>query len=561
MSYDIENSEKIYKKIKPLLRIKYSKNYIENANEVINKYDSCSSEWKVIDENRSNNRYWHGHVFIGDIIKSYRFTKDNSYLIKGIEIINSWINEFNYKYENEIAYHDETIALRINNWIEFILCSENILDKNSTILLKKCIKETVNLIAKGKFYRENTNHAMFQDITLLIYSEVFKNNSDVNKISKIAHKRLYNYFKNIYTLDGVHKEHTPQYHYIVTRNMYQIYNVFKDDTLTCDYLYNLYLNTLKFSYNILKPDGTFPQIGDNECIKVIDNISLYKLYSDPRYEYSISCGEKGIKPQENIVVFKDAGYAIFRNSWDKKNKALYILFTAAYHGSYHKHSDDLSILIYKDGDVFIDAGCRGYDYYNKYTQYGYSGFAHNSLIVDDSSKLYTKDCKYEKVRIKDYDIEGDVPYVIGVNERYEDVVHERKVQYNKSNELITIIDNIKSINKHNYKMLFNLAKNIEFVVKDKIILLEKDGANIGELRFKCTSEYKINKYFGKDENGLKEDEIIYPVLKRQIINHTKDKCLKGWHFPSKLMQDKNIVLEIECECESFKLETEILLYN
>lgn len=157
------------------------------------------------------------------------------------------------------------------------------------------------------------------------------------------------------------------------------------------------------------------------------------LYESDQYLYVVTKGKKGKAPTEDDKVFPKSGYAIFRNDWSKEEKATYVLFTAAYHVDYHKHSDDLNLYIYSNGEIITEAGPNGYNYKDPFTEYAYSSFAHNTLIVDGKG-LPRTDRQYEKVYLSDYEINKDKVEATGINLRYTGVEHSRTVSYMKDEE-------------------------------------------------------------------------------------------------------------------------------
>lgn len=258
---------------------------------------------------------------------------------------------------------------------------------------------------------------------------------------------------------------------------------------------------------VIKPDGTFPLIGDTFSK---DKPSKELWEDNQNYLYALTSGVSGLAPEGNASVFRNAGYAIFRDDWSNGVNSTYIHFTAAYHTSYHKHSDDLSIWIYAKGhDIVTEAGPYGYQYDLPYTQYAYSSYAHNTLIVNNQG-LPRVDGKFGKTYISEYDLGDKISSVTGVNKRYENVTHIRKLEYNRETNVILVKDRITSNKKNNYKILWNFAPNVEPLPikgeKNQYSLLI-NGEEIMTL--------KIN---SKD------------IVNIQIVKGQKHPCYLGWNF-------------------------------
>lgn len=93
--------------------------------------------------------------------------------------------------------------------------------------------------------------------------------------------------------------------------------------------------------------------------------------------------------------------------------------------------------------MISEAGPNGYNYSDPLTQYAYSSYAHNALIVDGVGLVRT-DGQYDKVFIEDYVIADDYAEVTGINERYEDVTHKRNVSFMKRDQVIQVKDTVIS---------------------------------------------------------------------------------------------------------------------
>jgi hypothetical protein len=355
-------------------------------------------DWKD-NRSRSFERLIHGFTFLGCLTDAYIETQDMRYINKGTELINDWLSQHSYeKDKGKMPYHDETTALRLQYFLRFYIVTRNVISEVDCKRLETRMWETAALLADEHFHATNTNHGMFQDISLLLFSFYFDSKENIvckNNIN-LAVKRLKDYFQDIYTKDGVHKEHSPNYHMLVASNIKRLVSWMEEiNPEISEVFVRLFHQSEEYSTHIIRPDGFFPPMCDTESISV-KNSSYAKLYDSDTYKYAVSSGTAGKPPEENVRIFPEAGYAIFRDDWTKKEKATYVLFSAAYHANYHKHSDDLNLTIYSGGEIITEAGPNGYNYQDPFTKYAYSSFAHNTLIVDGKG-LPRTDGKYDKV--------------------------------------------------------------------------------------------------------------------------------------------------------------------
>jgi len=467
---------------------------------------------------RGFSRLLHAHFFIKNLIEAFKYTNNSLYLSKGYEIIEDWIVKNTFRNAiNPMAWHDETTARRLITWIAFFDEARKILTQEKLAFLFSHIKKHAELLGTDKFYSKNTNHGMFQDQALIVYSDYFSFLEGSKELKLLACSRLKEYFDVIFSKEGVHLEHSPYYHSLIANKLLSYSHYFQDlDDSFGDYLIEKYYRAAAFATYIIKPDGLLPQIGDTQSIK--PGNQLWK--DNPVYQYAKTQGRKGQPPEENDIVFPEAGYAIFRDSWAKKELSTYVMFTAAYHTNYHKHSDDLSLWIYARGsDILVESGPDGYNK-DEFSNYCYSSFAHNVLIVDHKG-LPRTDGKYFATKIVDYLLTPDKPIVTGITERYKGIKHTRVIEYDKLNQIITVSDNISSSDEHTYQLLWHLAPKIEAIIDGKDhITLKKENTCIMNIEVKGDQELSISKVKGQLEpfmlgwyfRKFEEKEPIYTLV-------------------------------------------------
>src|SRR5699024_11172088 len=66
------------------------------------------------------------------------------------------------------------------------------------------------------------NHGMFQDMGLVAYTLFKFEEFPENRIFNKAMDRLVTYFKEVFTSEGIHKEHAPSYHILLIYSLKQI---------------------------------------------------------------------------------------------------------------------------------------------------------------------------------------------------------------------------------------------------------------------------------------------------------------------------------------------------
>lgn len=129
-------------------------------------------------ESRSFLRLLHGFTPLGCLTEAFERTGNVKYLIKGLEFILDWSSTNKYSGNSkEMAFHDETTALRLQYILRFYLVGHPHIQSSDQKKLMEIMEFTCNLLAKESFHSTNTNHGMFQDIALLQYS-YYKNDEE-----------------------------------------------------------------------------------------------------------------------------------------------------------------------------------------------------------------------------------------------------------------------------------------------------------------------------------------------------------------------------------------------
>lgn len=450
-------------------------------------------------QQRSFKRQLHGLFFLNDLAEAYLLTGDPAYVDKGYEIIETWKNDNPIDNPSDpMAWHDEGSAKRLLALINFFDAGSDVLSEDNKKMLFVLMEQHAELLASDSFYSKNTNHGMFQDEGLIAFSKYFYKIKELDEYYQLAVERLNDYYNYVLSDEYVHLEHSPSYHQVVGGSIKAHAEIFKGfgDNEGAENLYQIYDNMADYGTYVIKPDGQWPRIGDT-YEQDIPSSTMWT--GNEKYRYTYTSGSEGSSPNELNKVYPDAGYAIFRDRWTNSNQGTYIFFTAAYHTSYHKHSDDLSLWIYKDQDIITEAGPYSYAMQDPITIYAYSSFAHNTLIVDDTG-LPRVDEMYEKTFMEDFDLSNPIkPSATGVNNRYEGVSHKRNVVYDKEKQNVQVNDTITSDEDHNFKLLWHVAPGITPVIDNGIVKLMKNEENIAEMNIIGDVDFDIRQVYGDED--------------------------------------------------------------
>ena len=290
------------------------------------------SNWEI---NPFNNRTWQWKLnylsYLSYLIAYFSIYKNENSLNIGRDSIIAWCDNWLHtvpKAKFEFAWHDHGTALRAEQLLLFIAY----VNKNATSWLKHnneffyyiidVLSLHATVLASEDFYSKHTNHGLEQNRVLLLLSTVLKNkNSQIWK--EIALNRIYDEFIYSFTKEGVHKEGSPGYHYFVLNIFIDLFKYYKLYFIEFkDKFFTIFNRALEFLTYIIRPDGKFPILGDTECLSLNKK---YENYFFPEYileyfKYSLKKGYYGKKPSLRYKIYKNSGYAIFRNDWFDHNE-------------------------------------------------------------------------------------------------------------------------------------------------------------------------------------------------------------------------------------------------
>lgn len=476
----------------------YNKNYMESANNIVNNsiptindnnsFISYYGDFnKYLKESRSTQRRIYGFFFLNDLINAYKETGDTKYFTVGMDMIKRFESEIELDDKKDtMIWHDETVARRLDNYLNFYVNFNLYMNYNEKTIMRNSMYKIAKLISDTSFWSGSNNHGMFQDIACMKYARFFGYNEMYTK----SFNRAAKYLLSSYDEEGVHRENSPEYQFVILKEMRNILNMTKNkDTELYNRLKDRYNKTLNFSKAILLPDGNIPNIGDSKTMK-IDLDDYYSGYNRSYYGDELE-----------RYTFSNSGYDIV------KNASSYMLLRGGYLDDYHHQNDDLTLWIYKNGNIFTESGAYGYEYTNPYANYSKDFEAHNTLIVDGFNSVSGKE-----VHIKS---PSDSNIMHGYTKRIEGVEFNRNVEYNNDFTKIIIDDNITSTNNisHNYELLFHLDPSITPVKNGREIELYRSGEKIGTFVTDEETEIKDDVYFPDYSRGIMKTKTIRVIFK------------------------------------------------
>lgn len=489
---------------------------------------------------RSRLRWLHGLVFMGDWIRAWpSLINDERHQLEesAIELVNSWSRMFTaWPSDHPMAYHDETTALRLRSLMAVHLSPMGNSLKNAVAEL---ILETVSVLTRSDFHAGLNNHGMFQDGALLTYGGMLiLDGKSAGRESEDAWKRIVKYAQASFGPDGVHLEHSPSYHLLVSRKIQQYSELARvmelADSESATHVLNL---AARFAAHATTPRSRYVPLGDTSPETV--SSSMVSTFNSPEFAWAVT--QKEGKPSaERAAVFEHSGYASFRTSWTDRD-AVYVMVANAYNGSYHKHSDELNVYLESEGLAILDdPGPYGYDYSDPLVAYAYSSKAHNTLLVDGRG-LPRHDGSMDKTWLEDRGTTPTELSVVAKTDRYPGVFASRAIQASGSEResaQVHIRDEVISQETHKYTYLWHFSPRLTPLLR----------GNFVELYFKNEKRAEL---FISSKNALHM---------RLLRGKVADEVL-GLHFPRMGETEESTVLQIDAYSDKLEISTEIRFAN
>lgn len=475
---------------------------LNNEFEFLNKEHNFNEiTWNKIPDEYSTlwlyelNYFNYASLLIGE----YNINKNKKYIDKLLFLIDNWVD--NTKVVQNISWDPYPISRRVVNWINAIsyLEKENLISAEIPKKIQKSIFEQATFLSSNLEYDLNNNH-LTSDAKALIFAGVFFEGKEADewlqKGLKILRRR-----KNIEILnDSLQDERSSSYHLVTLKDYLEIYLILKRNNISYDFdLYKTIAEMFDALLNLIRPDLQLPLLNDSvkdypinpkELMAVaayLFNRSDFKycargavlnyfksIFSKKEYEKYINMDSS--KPAVKEKLFKDAGYFIYRDGWNKEDRYIVFDFDSINpkHCPGHSHSDELSFELYAGGQaLIIDPGV--YSYHDpEFREYFKSTSSHNTISINGNNKSKLvgnfRVSKTSKSKLLHYKQDKNSTSVKASNIDYKGNTHKRQLDINNGIILYDKI-NFKNESENKLESFFQLAPtftDIKLITNNKV---------------------------------------------------------------------------------------------
>jgi hypothetical protein len=385
-----------------------------------------------------------------------------------------------------MSWNDHATAYRLRTLLCFFEClrTSPTADPEFAGLLLRMIDTHCRVLADVKFYSRHTNHGFDQSIMLYWAARALPELADASGWLQLGRDRLRDEISFMFTSEGIHVENSPSYHIWLLSALEEIrFLLAANDRLSLESLISA---GWEYAAYVLQPNGRLPLVGDTESR---DFTKVRSSGDSPGFEeflFSASGGKLGTRPLAVDRVFPRSGYAVFRDQWhhsDDFADSVYLFFKCSYLSDYHRHDDDLSLVLMAYGQEWlIDSGLYGYEEANPIRRYMRSAEAHNTILLLDGSAIrQVAELPEPGSGITSFGTGDCASYVVGRSRMWRGYMTERRIEYFKPRRII-IRDTIApseagALNRPDFAVLFHTPTNklIRIANNSQVIISSTNG--------------------------------------------------------------------------------------
>ena len=419
-----------------------------------------------------------------------------------------WIDTFIFKQKKKgFIWYDMAVGQRATK-IAYLTRKAIENGASAEILMPLLIAADVHMI---ELMQENriamhSNHGLFQMAGLLALSASLPFLRHAEKGLEVAGENISIMLDNHFASDGLHLEHSPEYHIFMTNFVSQICEV--------GWLNNhgkfktLAEKAIAATSWLIQPDGNILPHGDSKNIP-----------ASQRLRYPVpTITESG------VMKFVQGGLGISYHLDENDQPMEMLSLTAQFHSRQHKHADDLSFHYCAKGrQLLVDSGTYTYQYDSLERMYVESTRAHNAIEIDEkNTSRFAKD-SFGSALVDTLQV-GPLTILSAkiqhqalnpANHPYNtykpwhrskvDIQHQR-VLFQYANRFLIIVDMMSSKDVHSYTQWFHFAPDL--------IVNKSDAGN----------------YICSDQDGMEllTLQSITVIDEEEFIRGQKTPHLQGW---------------------------------
>jgi hypothetical protein len=407
-------------------------------------------DWQA-DPFQDRNWRFHLHAWrmLDPLLLAFHAGDDQAHLAKALDIVRDWhAHHIEQGRSGRFSWYDMSVglrALRLAHLIDLILHGRLDPEPPAPAMLLELWRRHLDELSDPAKLNPG-NHGLFQVHGLLALAHVLPGLEAARDARRFAVARMQDLIESQFTLSGVHREHSPEYHFFVGDTLQQMLPAPWYDREDFASAFDILARAVDNQRWLVLPNRRTVPVGD----------------SGSGVRRTSTQGGKAAGAG-SIGRFLDNGYGIVRSDWSAPvERASMLFFMGAFSSSVHKHADDLSFVWFDHGqDILVDSGKYGYDS-NPWRQYVLSTRAHNTVEIDGLSYPIKREYAYGSA-LRRVEPAGDLWLVEGaVDHCLHKVRHQRLVLF-KPLEFLIVLDRLVGETEHRFCSWFHFSPKIEVV--------------------------------------------------------------------------------------------------
>lgn len=321
-------------------------------------------QWKNIPgKDNSWNLYFQSLTWLKYLINS---TNQDS-VFTGFRIINEWISEHDF-YPNSdepFAYSDHATSYRLGILVKAYkkYKSMGIRQPDFERRIRLSILSHIFLMVSAEKYMPYHNHGIIMDNSLIRALHELPEFNRQKEFIDFAYKRMFEVYRYSFTSEGLHKEHSPCYHY-------QFANMLKSSLDLAD--------TLKI---IIPEDVQKISLLSNDYIEYMNWNGNYPPVGDCARNRPIPKSKSTLQNSSYFHVFPQSGWVYVSDTVEN----IKIVSQCNYYSNTHYQEHETSFLLNVNGnELIVDPGLYSYTK-SPLNSYMNEAKSHNVLVVNDQN--------------------------------------------------------------------------------------------------------------------------------------------------------------------------------
>jgi hypothetical protein len=441
---------------------------------------------EVLADDRSRHFHLHAWDPLGPVLSAFDQTRDARYLRFALAVALDWIRQYrSVDSTSPFAWYDMAIglrALRLAYLTDAVARSPFGADAPLTELVR-AVRLHQEALSDDGLFPAHSNHGFYFAAGQAALAARLPELPGMEEAGILAGDRLDRLIRDHFTTEGLHREHSPKYHWLVLDTIEGLRSAgFLDGD---EHALSLRRMQEAIAWFVL-PNGRLAMFGDTDH-RLMVGLDWPHVDADA-LRFVLTGGREGAPPGETLRTFPASGYVVCRSRWPDGphdfGDASYLAQACAFHSRTHKHADDLTFVWYDRGqEILVDAGAYGYAgktepgsdlwkdgfwYADPRRIYVESTRAHNTVQIDGRNIPRRQVDPYGSALVRAGESGG--VYFTESAVRHWDSIHHRRVLLFRPSRWLLVLDWLldDESEPHDFVQRFHFAPELE---------AEANGAN------------------------------------------------------------------------------------